>query len=391
MPKKLAEFRLASEEEIQIEIKKATRGFIGEAIYPWSPGGIHRSIIYKIMDEAFGPYNLDPGEKSTWGWIVYTDGGLLTVYDYKGGWSVGRLYSDISKELETEATSLRDALIQEAKKIVFTKKQIAKEKIGGSIRNPYSMYRAVTATILKQADSLKEEIRTLRNGGDFSNFVESMNVEIFQSRLFIAAFMNTFLSLEGFVNLVYRIFLRKRYQNEIYERRLKNEMLPIKILEMDVYCHSFLHPPFSEEDELFSAVQYFLSLRNSFLHANICDPMESHLIKHGEYLLHVKSKAEGKTDYGLGYTPQDISKDQVIRANRLVEKFVIKTIQAMKPGTKDAFAIVHSYVWLDYYWDKEDSTAFPLDEDDIRGSEESLEFLEQSTKIDKEYFAIDKT
>ncbi len=389
MPKRLSDFRAASKVEIE-KAGEASKGFIGAAIFPGSPGGIHRTFVFKIMHEAFGTSNYCPGEKSNWCWVIYTDAGLLTVYDYKGGWSVGRLYSDISKGLETEAMFLRDALLEKAKKIVFSKKQIASEKIGAAIRNPYSMYRAVTGTIIKQADCLQEEVQKLRGEKDFSKLIESLNIEIFQNRLFLAAFMNTFLCLEGFINLIYRLFLRKRYQNDIYERKLKNEMLPIKILEMDVYCHSFLHSPFNIDDELFSAIQHFLSLRNSFLHANICETMESHLIKHGEYFLQVKGEGKGKRDYGLGFTPGDIGKNQVIRANRLVEKSVIKTIQALKPGIRAAFTIVHSYVWINYYWEKEDSIVFPLDEEDIRGSEESLILLEQSTEIDKEYYEIDE-
>ena len=124
-----------------------------------------------------------------------------------------------------------------------------------------------------------------------------MNLGAVVSSFYRAAFMSNFLTLEGFVNLVYKLFLRKRYRKKIYEKRLRDEMLPIKILEMDTYCHSFEHSPFIGKDELLSAVQHFINIRNQILHANICDPMEAHLVKQDEYLLF--TKREVKEKYGI--------------------------------------------------------------------------------------------
>jgi hypothetical protein len=52
MSKKLSVYRPASKEEIK-EASRHSNGLTGVEIFPWSPGGFHRTIIYKVMDETF--------------------------------------------------------------------------------------------------------------------------------------------------------------------------------------------------------------------------------------------------------------------------------------------------------------------------------------------------
>lgn len=383
MQKKLSDFRIASEEEIK-KASKHSNGFIGEAIYYWSPGGFHRTIIYKVMDETFGPPNGYPWEHSTWEWVIFTNAGLLTVYDHKGSWSIGCLYIKPSEELKVEAKSLGDALFTEAKKVRLSKKQIKKGKIGGSIFPPYSIYRRTTEDLMSQAHKVIDEInkmeRTINNIGE----VAAKNHLV--ASLYRAAFMTTFLTLEGFVNLIYFLFTKDRYRIDMYGKRLEREMLPIKILEMDIYCHSFKYAPLTHEDELFSAIQYFINIRNQFLHANISETMETCLVKQGNYYIAVKGEPEEK--YGLTPDIRSLTNIHIIRANKLVEKFVIKTLQSLTDRIKVPFTIVHSYIWIDYIWDKPDSIKFPLEEEDYVEIEYVEEFLEKSTKLDKEYYDI---
>ena len=386
MPKKLSDFRLASEEEIN-EASKLSNGLIGGAIFPWGPGGFHRTIIYKVMDETFGSPNYYPGEKSTWEWVIYTKAGLLTVYDYKGLWSIGYLYTKPSEELRAEATIFRDALFEEAKKVKISKKQIKKGKIGGAIRNPYSIYRRTTGDLMNQAYKVVEEIYKIRSEKDFLKSVNGINLGIVVGSLYRAAFMSNFLSLEGFINLIYKLFLRERYRKEIYEKRLRGEMLPIKILEIDTYCHSFENPPLTEKDELFSATQHFINIRNQFLHANICEPMESHYVKLDKHNVVVESEVKEK--YGITSDLNKLTNIHIIRAEKLVEKIVLKILQSLVEKIKLPFATIHSYIWINYIWNKKDSIIFLLDEEDFQAAEIVEVLLEEPTELNEEYYNVE--
>lgn len=92
MTRKLSDFRLASQSEIENALKppKDLMAYsIGGGLFTGSPGWIHITVIFKVMHETFDPHNSHPGEKSTWEWILFTQDGLSAVHDHKGGWSIG--------------------------------------------------------------------------------------------------------------------------------------------------------------------------------------------------------------------------------------------------------------------------------------------------------------
>lgn len=384
---KLSDFRLATEKEIETARKGSK--IIGGGIFPWSPEGYHHTLIFMVMDQTFNSPNGYPWEHSTWEWVLFTKHGLLTVYDYKGGWSIGYLYSNQTEDLINEATIFKDALLKEVKKVKISKKQIEKDKVGGTIINPYSLNKRTFNHLILQCLKLENELKELKKEKSIYKIADSMNLIYVITSLYRSAFMTSFLSLEGFLNVVYKLFLKERYRNNIYETRLRNELLPLKILEIDRYCHSFKTAPFTTEDELFKAIQHFIDIRNRFLHSNIYEQMESHLVKVGEYSVLI-NKVNTEEKYGLPTDFEKIDEIHIMRADKLVEKFVLRILQSLIAKIRLTFTIVHSYYYLPYYWHEKDSVHFPLAPDDYVGIEEIEKFLEKSTKLDKEYYNIDK-
>jgi hypothetical protein len=195
-----------------------------------------------------------------------------------------------------------------------------------------------------------------------------------------------YLALEGFINVIYTVFLDKRYRNKLFERKLQNEMIITKLLEIDKYCDEFMHQVISPEEELFKAFQHLTNIRNDFLHANITKGMESHLVKIGEYELLTKEKPGER--YGIKSHPGELTNVDVIRAQRLVEKIVIKIINALNESVRWKFAIVHSYQRLPYYYNHRGLLDFPLTEDDFVPDEEIEKILSLSPDLDEEYYDV---
>ena len=92
MTKKLSDFRLATAEEIE-KARKAADELVGHSLFPGLTKDVHKSVIYKVMAETFGQPNyhtyFHPLEKGSWEWIIFSNIGLLSVYDYYGDWSIG--------------------------------------------------------------------------------------------------------------------------------------------------------------------------------------------------------------------------------------------------------------------------------------------------------------
>ena len=392
---KLKDFKLASKNDIA-EARRFPNGqkcvSLGGGILTGSPGDVHKLMAYKIMHETFGPPNTDfVGEKSNWEWILKTDKGLLSVYDYKGWWSIGYVGTDrnIKKELIEYASMLKDAILEEANKFKITKKQIKDKKIGGIITNPYSLFFNTAEHLLDEAQRIITDIRNYnkdKKGSDL--FTEELNKSLIVGALFRSAFVASYLGFEGFINVIYNIFLDSRYRNDIFENKLKKEMIPIKLLEIDKYCNGFTGPVILVEDELFKAFQYLTNIRNDFVHANIVKDMESHLVIDKQYPIFAEEKTGKK--YGISYHPAIISNLDVIRTRKLIEKIVIKIINTLDKRIKMDFAIVHTHARIFYIYNKKGQIFFPLEPDDYRCIEEIEEKLDLSPELDDEYYNGDE-
>ena len=396
----LSEYTIASQEEIAKATQISTGvtlGGIGAGILTGSPGGVNRTLVFKVMWDNFGPPNGHSfdDEKQTWEWVLKTDKGLLTVYDYKGTWSIGFLQASNTiqesfgkvEELTEYATALKDAVLQETKNIKVSRKQIKESKIGGIISNPYSLFNNTSIQLLDQAAGIIREIhKKERTGKALAGLHQEWEQGPCVAALFRASIISSYLSFEGFVNVIYAIFLKDRYRNDLFERDLQNKMIPAKLLEMDKYCDEFVTQVVSPEDELFKAFQHFTNVRNDFLHANIVRGMEAHLVRTGDHEILWEEKAEEK--FGITTHPGRITNADVIRSQRLVQKLIVRIINSMSKRIRRKFAIVHSYWELKYYFNSKGQVDFPLDAGDIIPNEEIEKMLALSATLDTEYYEI---
>ncbi|MHA2231405.1 MAG: hypothetical protein ACXAB4_02830 [Candidatus Hodarchaeales archaeon] len=388
---KLKDFELATSDEIsEAEFPPGFKGgIVGGGILIGSPGGIHSTFVYKVMKDTFGPYNANwVGEKSTWKWVLKTEKYLLSVYDYKGGWSIGYVGNmrRRSKELIIHAESLKNAILEEAGKIHISRKKIKESKVGGSIFNPYALFSSTSILLLKEARNVISEIESYKSSKDDPFHVKALNRGVAIAALYRSAFLMNYLALEGFVNVVHTIFLNKRYRNDFFERKLQNEMIVTKLLEIDRYCDEFVKQVINSDEDLFKAFQHLTNIRNDFLHANISKGMESHLIRIGEYELLTKEKSEEK--YGIKSHPGELTNVDVIRSQRIVEKIVAKIINALDERIRSKFAIVHSYHRLPYYFNEQGRVDIPITEDDFMPDEEIEDLLSLTPDLDEEYYDI---
>lgn len=407
---KLKDFVPASLEEI-IKAKEFPSGVkggsVGGSILVGSPGGLNSTIVYKVLEDTFGPMNTDfVDEKSTWRWVFKTDNGLLSVYDYKSGWSIGYVGTDreLKVRLKELANVLKDAILEEAKKIKISKKQIQESKLGGVVTNPYLLFRETSWELLEEAKKIISEIKKSKiNENDIKNEfddikskIDEINREINISHtvisLFSSAFIASYCSLEGFINIIYTIFLKKRYKNELFEKKLQNEMIITKLLEIDRYCNEFNEPVISVDEELFKAFQHLTNVRNDFIHANITKGMETHLVQvspHQKLLLEERElKLERK--YGICTYPWRITNVDIIRTQRLVEKIVIKIINGLNERTRIKFATVHSYYKIPYLYNNRGLLDFPLTEEDYIPDDEIEKILSLTPELDKEYYSVEE-
>ncbi len=380
----LDRYRLATIEEIEVALR-AGGGIIGSALAHAAVPAPHATVVRRVLESKFGPPNVaDPGEKSTWEWILWSSHGLLYVGDYKAWWSVGFRggAGKPSEELQSEARKLLQAVVEECRKVKVHQKTIRRAKVGGVVVNPYSVYKFSARDMYDEAGKI---LRASRGKG-IDSIGEALNGVRTAGSLCRAAYVFTVLSAEGFVNLLHTVFLRDRFRGGVYEKRIEQEQMPVKLLELDVRCHSFERAPFSVDDELFKAIQYLVNSRNLLAHAKVSSAMERHAVDlEGDVVF---TEPEVGRKYGLVSDMNMITSWDVVRAGRLVRKMVVQILGSLDGRVRDCFTVVHGYIYVQYEWPSVDRTVFPLSIDDAGELEHVEEVLAESTVLDKDYYAV---
>lgn len=134
----------------------------GHGILTQSPAGLAPLAVFRVLRERFGKPNdwRDP-EKSIWGWALAGSNGVLTVYDWKGGWSIGFLREGgLSPELQEDAEALLADLTALAPKIRVSRDAI----VAGIITNPYRIFSDMAENLLEQIDDLDRETEAKLEG-----------------------------------------------------------------------------------------------------------------------------------------------------------------------------------------------------------------------------------
>jgi len=147
------------------ELRPATQDEVGGggyAIFPGSPGGVAPIAVFKILHERFGKPNHwgDPA-KTLWAWALAGKNGVLTVYDWKGGWSIGFRGKDgfmpeLTEALKQDAKRLLDDLVAQASRV----RPNVKAAIGGVITNPYRIFSDTAESLLEQLAELEQHMET---------------------------------------------------------------------------------------------------------------------------------------------------------------------------------------------------------------------------------------
>jgi hypothetical protein len=398
MPKSLREFRLATPDECDAAEKVAAQhnGRLGAAVGsfavpPIQIASIDPTEVYMVMHQAFGPPNsrwFDPS-KTRWEWIVYTPDGLLAIYDWKEGlWSIG--YRGVtttrpSDALITQADAIRAAIATAVSKITVTAKERRAGHIAGQVRNPYALFSNIADGLMEQAEEYVRLILSYDEGSE--DWTQWHYAQARVGQLFSSALVNVILSMEGFVNLVYMLFLRDRYRGlEIYERRLRNEMLPVKVLEMDMYCHSFDRSPLAGNKDLLDAISHLIEVRNLIIHANVSDAMHQRVIMKGGYPLRIRNRPSSK--FGIPIDVAHVTNKHVVQADMLVDKLIVSVIKAMSRKVRRDFATVHWLDWIYYEMPMQDTVRFDWKEEYTPSQYRIRKFFSQSTALDSEYYNV---
>ncbi len=112
------------------------------------------------------------------------------------------------------------------------------------------------------------------------------------------------------------------------------------------------------------------------------------MVRQDDYPVVVKGRPSEK--FGIVADPNHLTNVHIKRAEKLVQKLVVRSIRCLKERIRWPFAIVHNYLWVEYFRKGPDTVAFPLTEGDYIPDEELQLFVDQSVELDSDYYALDE-
>lgn len=162
----------------------------------------------------------------------------------------------------------------------------------------------------------------------------------------IGATLAYIVSLEGFLNVVYHLFMKPELADEQVRSRIEREPLDLKLRLVDTFCDCFEVAPIDRNSELYKAFLHLTDIRKNLAHAKLTAAMRDAVVIEENYPFLVPS--EVPTKYGITSDPLALDENMVGQAGRIVRTIVRQIIRSMKPEARYPFAIVHQYERIQY-------------------------------------------
>ncbi len=300
---------------------------------------------YLILKRLFGPPNtVGDEDKTQWCYELKVPGAYIEVYDWKlDSWSIA-VYEEVglkSQEAllgskrpdsrdpdfgtkmaaameigdrtlaENIGESFLQCLITQRSHTRGPIKEILAKPHGNIIQNPYALYRTNARTMLDALNKTPKQ-------------------EYEQSSTHLSLFLLLFAAIEGFINLIYELYLRPELREERVRQRLLRENLDIKLRLAPIYCSCFSVVSLDHRCDIFRKFQRLIEVRNDFVHANLTKAMTMPLVKCDDMSFLLNEYA-GDIGPDIPHNPDSLSREHINAVNATVDALVEFTLDSMKP------------------------------------------------------------
>jgi hypothetical protein len=167
--------------------------------------------------------------------------------------------------------------------------------------------------------------------------------------LYLSAATMFFVSFESFVNLLYRLLLRKEFRSDTYARLTVRSDLDLRLLSLHVFCRGFHAQAVEPDSPLYGQLLQLRDFRNDVVHGNITEEHECHSLEEDGFMFfylpagdYRGRKKEESIPKGFSRFQSNIGEDTVTRTKETVDALREAILAAMEPETR---AWVLSWLW----------------------------------------------
>jgi hypothetical protein len=145
-------------------------------------------------------------------------------------------------------------------------------------------------------------------------------------------------SVEGFLNLIYELYLKKDLrENRIYDR-LCREQIDLKLRLAPVYCECFRQDVLDSNNPSFIEFHSLVNLRNDFVHANLTKPMMNPIVYEDGYSFYIDSAST--TPIGIPNNFDRFEHQHIQKTKEITQNIIEYTIDSMSPRYRREFQSV---------------------------------------------------
>jgi hypothetical protein len=303
---------------------------------------INPYLIYSILKKHFGPPNcfeIDE-DKQQWEWTFLYKDFYVTIYDWKltsTSITVTHINSEENKSqllAETiEALLIKESVQHEAKLKVLIRE--AKHKV---LENPFVTYYSTAENLLQVAlfigkaemmgfDEINEQDREL------IKLIGDSGLRDKHEDLFRSAFLMFMSSFEGFINILYELYLKPELRRGRIYDRISREQIDLKIRMIPVYCSGFRNKTIDEDDIRFKNYLKLVNLRNDYVHANLIKSLERYIVVEDDYTFIIENDNNSEIPKNIN----ELTEKHVLLAKNIIDNLVELIFESMEPKIRREF------------------------------------------------------
>jgi hypothetical protein len=290
---------------------------------------------YLGLKSLFGKPNrehIDP-TKQQWVFLLKTDGARIEINDWKlESWSI-HIYEQNKDEARAKRLikELERQIIQASAKHRALVSNLLKNPAGHVIENPFALYYRTARELLAIAEELRKEHGNLPSAatklGDSTRYT-----------LCRAAFFHLIAAVEGWLNLVYEVYLKAELRDNRIVDRLAREQIDVKLRLAPIYCDCFAGRPIDHTTEAFRNFNRLVNARNDFIHANVTTSMKTPVVSHDD-MTFITSTENPENGIVPGLM-SDLGIEDVQKIKAVVDDILAQTLASMKPRDRREFESV---------------------------------------------------
>jgi len=294
-------------------------------------------IVYTTLKEYFGEShsnNIDE-DKQQWQWTFSYKDFFIEIYDWKLSSTFIAIYSIHSNQESSKilAEKLNEFFVKEGKKSIGKIKTKIKNSKHRVLENPFFTYYS-TAENLMIIASFINNIKA-NNPSTVPLRKKIMGFELWQkqSDIYRSAFLMYLSSFEGFINILYELYLKQELRDDRINEKISREQLDIKLRMLPIYCDGFKVKIINSEDERFKNYLRLISLRNNYVHANLIKSLERYVIEEDGFLFIIENEETSEI-------PANINKleiKHIALVKGIIDEVIELVFESMEPKTRREF------------------------------------------------------